>query len=620
MSLYVAERAPAPVEPVPAVAPWLTVEYLLWGALLLLGFLWRAIGLTAVPLNPEESAAAFAAWNSAASAGVSGIDQPVSALLYGLQWLTFFLIGAGDGAARLWPLIAGSLMPLLAWGWRDWLGRRGALIFGLLLAVDPWLTALSRSGDGAILAWLLGLALVTALHRFRRAPANAAGGWRILALASAGLLPAAGPPAWSVLLLAMLFVWLARQSYERPLTFERRDGLVLLFWLGLGATGLVLRLEAIAAVSESLNRWVAGFSGEAHFPIGWPWLRLLVDQPLLALFGGGVFVTGAVQALLGRLDRRFLFLWPLLAAGAVLLLLPGRSPQMLPALALPLMVAVALAVEWLLERPSESATEGGLSGRERSIALAVQAVLLVVFAIWVAITGECRSVTESACSGSHFWVGPSIVALAALGWAILGYYYGFAVAGRQAGLFYGAMLFLMTVRSSGQLNHRHDFMRPDGFWPAVAVEDLRLLAHDVEELGAQRRGDRYEMPIQVVTPLGPDPQIGWYLRNQRRLAWVPAPDTAGGAGGVAPLIIAMTPATGDELLAPGYIGADYKLRYEWLPSLLPVAPAAENAISATDDLRWREWLRPVLLWILYREVSQPPATVAVTLWAERLSD
>jgi MFS family permease len=511
-------------------------------------------------------------------------------------------------------------MPLLAWGWRDRLGRRGALVLALLLAVDPWLTALSRSGDGAILAWLLGLALVTALHRLRQAPARAPGGWRILALAAAGLLPAAGPPAWSVLLLAMLFAWLTRHRDERPLPFERRDGLVLLFWLGLGATGLALRPEAIAAVSESLNRWVAGFSGAALFPLGWPWLRLLVDQPLLAIFGGGVLVTTSVQALLGRPDRRFLLLWLLFAAGVIFLLLPGRSPQMLPALALPLMAAVALTVEWLLERPAVFAAEGGLAGRERIIALGVQAVLLVVFAIWVAITGECRSVTESACSGSHFWVGPSILVLAALGWAILGYYYGFGAAGQQAGLFYGAMLFLMTVRSSGQLNHRHDFMRPDGFWPAVAMEDLRLLAHDIEELGAQRRGDRFEMPIQVVTPLGPDPQIGWYLRNQRRLAWVRSPDTAGGVGGVAPLIIAMTPATGNELLAPGYIGADYKLRYEWLPGLLPVAPAAEDGIGATDDLRWREWLRPVLLWVLYREVSQPPATVAVTLWAERLSD
>jgi hypothetical protein len=70
MSLHAAERAAAPVEPVTAVASWLTVEYLLWGALLLSGFLWRASGLTAVPLNPEESAAAFAAWNSAASGGI----------------------------------------------------------------------------------------------------------------------------------------------------------------------------------------------------------------------------------------------------------------------------------------------------------------------------------------------------------------------------------------------------------------------------------------------------------------------------------------------------------------------------------------------------------------------
>ncbi len=56
--------------------------------------------------------------------------------------------------------------------------------------------------------------------------------------------------------------------------------------LALALTGFALRPEAITALSASLTAWIGEIGGATGGnALSWPFLRLLLDQPLLAIVG-----------------------------------------------------------------------------------------------------------------------------------------------------------------------------------------------------------------------------------------------------------------------------------------------------------------------------------------------
>ena len=127
------------------------------------------------------------------------------------------------------------------------------------------------------------------------------GGSGVLAV-GLGLLLVSGPQAWSWLPVLVVFGWIF--ALRGGFTWPRRSSWI---WLGaalvLGASGLLARLDAVAAVGTSLTAWLAQWSGDFGagndlyaLNSGWPWLRLLIDQPFLTVFG----VLGLVLLATGR--------------------------------------------------------------------------------------------------------------------------------------------------------------------------------------------------------------------------------------------------------------------------------------------------------------------------------
>ena len=136
----------------------LSVEHVLYAAIMV-GALWvRFISLSAQPLAPFEAAQAWPAWLAAAFAQVAHAPQPQSALLYSLQSWLFMVAGGNDWLARLAPAMVGVALAGVPYYWRSWIGRVPALVVAALFAFDPWLVALSRAADGACLSLFLGLA------------------------------------------------------------------------------------------------------------------------------------------------------------------------------------------------------------------------------------------------------------------------------------------------------------------------------------------------------------------------------------------------------------------------------------------------------------------------------
>ena len=388
-----------------------------------------------------------------------------------------------------------------------------------------------------------------------------------------------------------------------------------------GFNRAVLAPEAVGALSTSLTGWLDQFfpADGGSFGLQWPFVRLLIDQPLLAVFGPIGLVWLWVDARAGRAGRQtplVLTLW--LVWGIFLLVLPGRSPFVLPIVGLPLAVATGWVVGRLLQLSLRD-----VSDVEILVLLVVEAVLLVTGSIWLAGMVDSPSFTNQLLV-STLVIGALMVVV----WVLFGFWAGWEPAMKLAGLSLAAVLFLVTVRSSWLLNQQTALMKPDGFFAAVTDPDMRMLAKDVSTLSSLRHGDPYELEVQIMTSGQPDATLGWYLRAMHNLRWAPAPDIRTPDGAVdRPLVIAPQQMPVDAQLPEDTIGSDYRKTSTWDPSDLPAPPeqgeVLANDLPAEESARlraqttWEQVTRPRLEWLLYRTVKIPPEVQSVTLWAAR---
>ena len=594
----------------------LTTEHLLYALALLVALGLRLVGLGEAPLAPLEAAQAWPAFLSATGTQVTSAPAPLSALYYGLQSWLFWAVGSGDAAARLLPALAGVSLVLLPWWWRSWLGRSGALVVASLLAIDPWLVALSRTGDSAMLSISLGLLTLTALWYFFSGLRSAG---RLVAV-SLALLLVSGPLAWSWLPILALFAWFVR-TRARPATHSLTVGALIWFAaaLLLGASGFLAWPNAFAAVGASLSAWLNQWSNAADsgLGIGWPFVRLFVDQPLLLIFGPIGLIMLAVS-ISPRTLSFFLTLWA--GWGLLLLLLPGRSAFVLPMLGLPLLIAAGVAIAALLELSLDD-----VGGLELTLLLAVASVLLIAGGVWLALAVESASYDTRLALTAVALVGLTVAI-----WLVFGFWAGWKVAGKVAGLFFAVVLLLVGVRSTTFLTQPGGRMTPAGLFAVTTLPEARLLAQDVQRISSIRFGDPFEAPVQVVRGgEDPDPLVGWLLRKMVNLSWATAPDmtavsTVADGSSRVPLIVTPAGMEQDRGLG-GMIGADYPLTMHWEPSMLPSMPAMDDAGAGglppeelarlRSEQAWSQATRPQLEWLLYRKIRTEPTVNSVTLWA-----
>jgi hypothetical protein len=550
----------------------LTMEHLVYGLLVVIALVARSLGLGSRPLAPAEAEAALAAWQL--SQGLGPVADAGTPLLIGLQTLLFFLAGGSDFLARLAPNLAAAALPLALWRWRPWVGRRPALLAALLLTFSPLVNAFARRADGTAFV-LLGLTL--ALAGWGQVERRQRIGWRWL-LTGVGLMLIAGPAAPAALLGLVLVMALSRrqESAERPSPTwsDAVPGLVLVFG---GGTVFLTRLATLGLMALNWSAWLQAFVWQ---PQAWLWglVRWLGDEPLLVLLG-----TAATL---------WLWRWPqptparrLGQAGLVLLLvavLQGPSAagtRAVAAVLLAVPAAQALGRFWRRRRHLTAAAWPA----EGPVFVAVLSILLIVAAL--ALFGY----TFTLLRVQLLLFGLTLL-VAVLFMGLFTY-----LVGRQPALLLGGavgLVFLGAYNLAAIWGLAFD-ATPPRYAALYAVETrpaVRDLVVTVGDLGQRRHGERWSLPVTLVSGSASDATLQWYLRRAPSLRVVPA---VGGAE-AGPLVVA--PATVEPALSEAYAGQRFGVFTSWQP---------QHGTSQQQ-----------LAWMLYRVAPWDLPTADVVLWAD----
>ena len=570
-----------------------------WVTIIALALLLRVAALNAVPLAPDEAAAALASWDAARGAGWAGTaDSPL--LLVG-NGLLFLLFGGGDGLARLLPALAGVALVGLPWFWRKHLGEVGALVAAGLLLCSPLALFAARRVDGASLG-LLGAALLLTALLARDADGRPAG-WSSIFVAAGLAIGLTGGPVFYDALLAgalawMLYRWIVGAPDETPL----RAWLKPVLWGLLGAllitTGLGLRWSGWGGVADGLAAWLASWRApRAGLP---PVVLLFLYEPgtlLLALLGlvWAVKKTASLPPALA--------LW---AFGGLLLvsLRPGATSPALVTVVLPLALLAGYGVRQMIQDVPDSilkwmalhglvgfifwqpvglalarhaggydpATLGGVLDNV-SLILLLGSVTLIALQVLVALLFSLKMPLRLV------WRG------AALGLAL-------ALLATQIGFAWGLA-----------------FVRPDSTAePAVAAAsspDLRALRAVLDEMAVQSGQRRDDFPVTVVASDASTTAVTrWALRDFARLTvtefWLPE---------VTGVVVAAPEATPPDAATQSATQSWEGMAFTALVRGTARIPACQSlAPLACNDLA---------RWYLFRQRGDAPAPEQVILWRTR---
>ncbi len=577
-----------PMEARANLAAWLTLERAAYGGVVLFAGLWRMFQLGLYPLGPDEVRQALVAWDAAQGRSVA--LGGVSPLLFTLQELAFIFTQATDVMVRFWPALAGLAICLIPYALRHRLGRGEALLAASFLVLSPTITYFARYGSGDVMAATFVLAALTAglaALEDRRWLS-----WAGVALALALL---SGPGVYTALLaLGIAGTLWARvdlangsseirnvSSVDHHSEIRNPKSEIGNWWLAgglvflLGATAGLRHWDGLGAAAGLLGTWAARWArSELGYPIYWPLLRLILDEPLLLAFGIYGAVVGVRQ---GYRLMKVLALW----AGLAVLwptLTPGRQPQDLvmavPPLAL--LAGQGAALFWRQVDLRQVRTESALF-------ITALGALSVTFYVWVSGYSQWGT-TEyvvAMLAPSGLMVGLALFFGLWIGWQRT----------RQLVALFLSGVGMLWMLSAGWINaHGVDLNRRPAVQFEMTSEETRMLADMMMRLSEQRVGDPHLLPVEIMeSPYAP--VLRWYLRNMLNLKMVGAPLRDGSA----PVVI--TPLM--EELAPGeqYNGQDFVVTERWSP----------------DGLRGRELVR----WLLLRQGLTPAEQRRAILWVER---
>src|SRR5262245_29692145 len=115
-----------------------------WLLLVLVAVVLRVYDLGARVMSHDESIHSFYGYELLRRGAYTHDPTYHGPLLYHLNALVFFFLGASDATARLSTALAGTALVAVLWLFRPWLGRAGAFGAATAVALSPSLLFYSR--------------------------------------------------------------------------------------------------------------------------------------------------------------------------------------------------------------------------------------------------------------------------------------------------------------------------------------------------------------------------------------------------------------------------------------------------------------------------------------------
>lgn len=142
---------------------WETVA---WVGLLTLAFVTRFYGLGARVMSHDESLHAVFSYDLYSKGTYQHNPMMHGPLLFHINAFFYFLFGVTDATTRLGPALAGVAVVGMAWAFRRWIGRTGALLAGLFLLISPSLLFHSRYIRNDIYVALFSMIWIYGMFRY----------------------------------------------------------------------------------------------------------------------------------------------------------------------------------------------------------------------------------------------------------------------------------------------------------------------------------------------------------------------------------------------------------------------------------------------------------------------
>ncbi len=254
----------------PTAARW---HRFAWPGLVLAALALRFWDLGLRTMSHDESLHAFYSLRLAAEGAYQHDPVYHGPLLYHLNALVFFLVGASDVTARLVPSLAGAALVAGLWWWRRYLGDAGAWLAAACITLSPTLLFYSRHIRNDIYIAALTLAWAYAVLRYLEEPHPR---WRVLLTSAMALSFACKEVSFITGAVIGSFVALLALTARR-----RRPA----------------RAEAALDLAVLMLALVLPFAAGALFPLfGWPPVG---DATRQALTGAGGLVVAGLFALGG---------------------------------------------------------------------------------------------------------------------------------------------------------------------------------------------------------------------------------------------------------------------------------------------------------------------------------
>src|SRR5215211_5251264 len=229
--------------PIHPALPNITNEIVLFAGIILLAIMTRFYNLGTRVMSHDESLHTYFSWLLYRGQGYQHTPMMHGPLQFHMLALIYYIFGVSDFTARIPAVLFSIATVWMMWSWRDFLGKWGALVAGLLLVISPYMLFYGRYVRNESFTGVAGLLLLYGILRYLER-----GDKRYLYFVTAGALlhfmtkeTAFIYAAQALLYLGFYFIMrITRRPWEGNPTLYRAFIIVLVVVALLGAIGVGL--------------------------------------------------------------------------------------------------------------------------------------------------------------------------------------------------------------------------------------------------------------------------------------------------------------------------------------------------------------------------------------------